>query len=376
MTDSNNHDAEVAAPSARVVLPARGEVPVGPQLMAWLRKLLANRRLSFGIPAAFFVLVVGIGLISNRRYSSTLSFVPQVSAGEGGGLGSLVASLGVSLPTLDLTQSPDFYSSLIQSNQFLHELVDGPYVVRTDDDTLRGSLILFYGLDDSPYLRSRERAIELLRDKLLVRTDPKSGIVRVTVRADYAALAYQIAERTLSEINRFNNVTRHAQAGQEREFIARRVAEARRELQIASDSEVAFLDQNRQYQNSADLIFEHDRLDREVSMRTDLYSQLMGKYDQARIDEARNTPRITIVESPVVPPIPDKRGLLLKGILAILAGLVVAAFVVYAQESMAQARATDPDEVERLTTEWHGLRADVSRVIARGRGLVRRRARS
>jgi hypothetical protein len=329
----------------------------------------------FGLPAALFVLVVGLGLVVPRRYSSTLSFVPQVSTGDMGNVAGLVASLGVSLPTLDLTQSPDFYTGLIQTDQFLRVLVDGPYVVRTADDTIVGSLVKFYDLDNDPYLRSRELAVESLRDHMLVRSDVKSGIVRITANSKYPALSLQIVERALAEINRFNTYSRHAQAGQEREFIERRVVEARRELQVASDSEVAFLENNRSYQNSPELTFEHDRLDRMVVMRTDLYTQLMGKYDAARIEEARTTPKITVVERPLFPPRPDRRFLLLKGILAILAGFVLAAFIVYAQEAMARTDAADPAAVQRLVMEWHDLRADVDRFVARGRRLGRRAPR-
>ena len=87
-----------------------------------------------------------------------------------------------------------------------------------------------------------------------------------------------------------------------------------------------FMQRNRDWRNSPQLVFTHDRLDREVSMRQAVYTTLVQSYEAARIDEVRNTPVITVMEPPDVPAKPDPRLALLKSLLAGIVGLALGAF--------------------------------------------------
>ena len=49
-------------------------------------------------------------------------------------------------------------------------------------------------------------------------------------------------------------------------------------------------------------------------------------YEQARIDEVRNTPVITVVEPPDLPTRPNPRRTVLKGLLGLIVGLLMGAF--------------------------------------------------
>jgi hypothetical protein len=55
-------------------------------------------------------------------------------------------------------------------------------------------------------------------------------------------------------------------------------------------------------------------------MRQQLYTSLTEAYEQARISEVRTTPVITILQEPYVPPLPERRGLILKLVLGLLLG--------------------------------------------------------
>jgi len=90
--------------------------------------------------------------------------------------------------------------------------------------------------------------------------------------------------------------TRQSQAAAERGFTEERMAEAQEELRAAENELQRFLQNNRQFQNSPELVFQHDRLQRRVAMRQQVYTSLVQSYEQARIDEVPNTPVITVVE--------------------------------------------------------------------------------
>jgi uncharacterized protein involved in exopolysaccharide biosynthesis len=66
-----------------------------------------------------------------------------------------------------------------------------------------------------------------------------------------------------------------------------------------------------------------------VDIRQAVVIALAQNYEQARIDEVRDIPVITIVEAPAVPALPDPRMLLLRGVLALVAGAVLGALLAF-----------------------------------------------
>ena len=73
---------------------------------------------------------------------------------------------------------------------------------------------------------------------------------------------------------------------------------AQRELEDAENGLEVFLAQNRTYQTSPKLTIEAGRLQRRIDLRQQIYTTLVGEYEEARIREIRNTPVITVVDPP------------------------------------------------------------------------------
>ena len=103
----------------------------------------------------------------------------------------------------------------------------------------------------------------------------------------------------LDLVHTFDLTTRQTQAGAERRFSGERLAELTGELRDAEDTLKSFLIENRVFSNSPALQFEHDRLQRAVTMRQELVTSLAQAYERARIEEVRNTPVITLIDPPV-----------------------------------------------------------------------------
>jgi len=151
----------------------------------------------------------------------------------------------------------------------------------------------------------------------------KSGLVTVSVRAESAELSQQIASRVLQLLNRFNLDRRRSQAAEERRFVEGRVGEVKSELRLAEDRLQYFLQANRDYGNSPSLRFQQERLAADVALQRQLFTTLTQSYEQAKIEEVRDTPVITVVELPEVPARPDSRGLLLRALGGFVAGMLL-----------------------------------------------------
>jgi uncharacterized protein involved in exopolysaccharide biosynthesis len=234
------------------------------------------------------------------------------------------------MPTTEASQSPAFYADLVQSRGLLGSVVDTPFEYETEDGTkLKGTLTDFYkSKGESPALR-RDAAIRRLGDDVDASTVQKTGVVDLSVTVTQPALAVQINQRLLELLNEFNLKSRQSQAGEERRFTERRLGEVRQDLRAAEDRLQQFLQRNRDIRNSPELTFQADRLQREVTMQQDVYTTLAQAYEQAKIEEVRDTPVITVVQQAEFPVRPDRRGLVIKSILGLMAGLLIGAALAF-----------------------------------------------
>ena len=113
-----------------------------------------------------------------------------------------------------------------------------------------------------------------------------------------------------------------------------------------------------------------DRLAREVLVQQQVYATLAQAYEQARIEEVRDTPVITVLASPQRPGRPDPRALIKKAFLALLVGgvlgFLVAAWRAYVQE----ARQDEPGAFDRFALLRREAREDLRRPWSLLRRLV------
>ena len=308
-------------------------------LVALFRFLMRHRRAILATGLVCGALVTGVGLTRSRTYTSTARFMPQTSENSLSRLAGLAASFGVSVPGTEQGSSPAFYAELLKSRDVLRETALTRYAFATKGDSMHGTLVeLFRERAPSPALRRDMAARDLLKS-IDVTVGHETGTIDLKVSSAWPELSQQIAARMIQLVSDFNLHRRQTKAGAERRFVEARLAESRDSLRTAEGRLQAFLQRNRVYQNSPQLLFEHDRLDRDVNMQQQLYTTLAQSYEAARIDEVRNTPVITVMEAPDLPAKPNARLALLKGLLAGIVGLGLGAFFVALREALGGFRA-------------------------------------
>lgn len=336
----------------------------GPLLGA-LILVLRERRLIFVVTVLVTVAVIAAVLLKPRTYASTSSFTPQGRKGMSAASG-LAAQFGVSLDAGDGAESPAFYADLVTSREILNVILDSVRVPQAESGAAPVALIDFLVPKKMDTLRKRAAAIDSLKLAIASAVSKKTGVVTVAVHARMPALAYAIDQRLLDEVNRFNLVGRQSQASAERQFAETRASEARQHLRDAEDALQSFLQQNRGG-NSPALEFQRDRLAREVSLRQQLYVTLSQAFEQARIDEVRDTPVVTIVERPTYPAEPQPRGLVRQAIIAMIAAFMLGAIIALLKSQFAALEQNDRGGREELGDLWRSTKEDISRLWG-GRG--------
>jgi len=303
----------------------------GVPLRAALDSILRRRRLVGGLAVGACLVVVAVSLFSARSYTCRTTFMPTAPQSKLSMLGGLAAQFGLNVSN-DPGTSPAFYVLLLQSEELLRSAVRTSYDVPAKGQPRRVSLIEWYDPPGDTPAQREEAAATRLGKELRTSIDGETGTVELKVRTASPLLSLQIANRLMALLSEFNLEKRQSQAAAERKFVEGRAAAVRSRLDSAESRLQAFMQRNRDYRNSPPLLFEYDRLLRDVTMQQQVYTSVSQAFEQARIDEVRNTPVLTLVDPPRLPAQPDRRWILVKGLLALLMGALIGVFVALARD--------------------------------------------
>ena len=364
MENRSEAGEEQPGPDANGVPMDRTPEEVG--LLDLLEGILRHRKTVWAIGLSVAIIAGCIALVAPRTWSTKASFIPQIR-GEAGqsGLASLAGQFGVNIPTGEAGRSPEFYSAVISSQAVLDAVAVDTYSVADTVGLLQrghveGTIADILRIDEGAARLDNELAKDWLREvALTVTTDIETGLVEVEVTTKWPELSEQIAGRTLELVNEFNLKTRQAEAKAERRFVQSRVENARRELREAEGQLQVFLRNNRAFQASPELMFDHDRLQRNVALKQQVYSSLVQSYEQARISEVRNTPVIRVIERPQPPPLPNPRRTLRKIVVGLLLGSTFGVFVAIVQESLWRQKALRTDHYDEMARLWAEAKRDL-----------------
>ena len=363
MTQTPETTSRRTDPTVRKLEWLGAESERGATVMAPLLQLtvagLRFRRLTIGLPIVSIVVTLAVSLIWPRTYTTTSSFVPQSQELPLSRLAGLASQFGFNLPTQNAAQSADFYADLATAQAILGPIVETHFEGTGSSELDRATLVRLLRAKGADSAARHEDAIKRLRQALAVNADAKTSVVTLTVKTRWPSVSQHVAAAIIDGITDFDLHTRQSRASAERQFTETRLEQARLELRGAEDELQAFLIRNRQYRESPSLQFQYDRLSREVVSRQQVFDALRQSYEEARIEEVRNTPRITVLEPGNLPARPDSRHLVLRTLLAGILGLLLGLGAALIAQGLSHSRAEQPAAAEELVDLWRGLLRDL-----------------
>lgn len=324
---------------------------------------LRHRYLITGATLGMALMAAGVARVLPESYTADASFIPQQQEGGSSRLASLAGQFGFNLPGAEAGASPEFYVELIRSRAVLGHLADHVFAfsVPADEDStqLAGQIADLLEFEaDTPGAR-RDRTIRWLGRVVTVRAGLETGIVKLSVNTPWAGLSEQIAAGLLDAIHAYNLESRQSRASAERRFAQQRMRDAEQELLAVEDSLRVFLQQNRGFENSPELLLEYDRLQRRLAMRQAVFTSLAEAFEKARISEVRNTPAISVVDAPERPARPDDTPVLLYFLLGLVGGALLGASVAFGRDQLEERLRQTDDDVEQLKNAWRAAKRDV-----------------
>lgn len=334
----------------------------------------------------FFVLGLLLAVFSSDTYTSSAKVVREIQAeGSLPNIGALSAlrGFGLSLGMGTTGLTPEAYPDIVKGREvrlavvrdtfFFADVGEHMTYVQYVRDHKRGLLssltdlpgkVLksFKGESVSPIRRFDDTVIYLTEDEenaikdvsTLVGTsvDLESGLMTITATTEDAYLS---AELTASFVNHLVERVREILTYKTRRnlsFIAERFEEAELELRRAESRLARFMDRNTSIR-SAILTTERDRLQRQVTFKTQLYSDLQAQLTQAELEVQRSEPVITILERPAPAIEPSGMGGKILLVIFVLLGLAVGVAVAFVKWSLDQqmADAEDRAKLDEIRSE-------------------------
>ena len=312
--------------------------------------------------------VIAWTLLRPRTYTSVALLMPQSNQMRPE-LAGLAAQFGVSVARLnDPTQSPSFYVDLLDTEHILQQAVSSSYNV-PGRAAAPSTLVTIYDADGDTDGERLDDAVRRLRKDMTASAVQRTGMVRVSVRAESPTLARDIIHRFIALLHTFNTETRQSRAAEERKFTEARLVERRDELRRAEERLQAFVERNRSFAGSPQLQFQHDRLAREVGMQQALYTAQAESHEEAKIEEVRAVPVFTVIDPPREPARPDSRRLLIKLVAALALGLMIGGLLAFLRASLDASRQLGTAEYH----EFDRLRRELSGGLLTRRRVVRHR---
>lgn len=299
-------------------------------------------------------------------FAATSSFVSQGNDPSRSGLASLAGQFGVSLPTGGgQSTSPDLYVKLLKSPVLLRGIARDTVTVRE----LGGQRQAISDLLDIPAsnpARREEVTVRRLGTMVTATSVKSTGVVELTVATPWPSVSLAITTALVDRVNEFNQHTRQSQASAERKFVESRLELAAGDLRVAEDRLENFLRGNREFGSSPQLTFSHDRIQREVLLKQQVYTALMQSLEEVRIREVRDTPVITVLEPPTASVIPQPQRRQLRIALGLVGGAFLGLLVTLLSDAFARRRREGDDDIKAFVASMVDAKSDV---LSRVRGF-------
>ena len=309
-------------------------------------------------------------LLQPRMYTTTVRFVPQSTQNNRlpSGVGGLAAQFGLSLPSGgDMSQSPEFYAALLQSRAVLDSVVRKSLRFMADGEVVQGTLADYLRVESAVAVELRDNeAREFIGEVMTLSVDPLTSIVRYSIKTPVPQLSYDIAAALLGQLSAFNLRQRQSRARAEREFAQRRLGQIEGEILEAEGVLREVLASNRAFSEFSGARFESDRASAHLADLRQVRTALRQSFEQARLEEVKQTPLFTIIEDPHLPVVPDSRRAKAWLLVGAMVGMLAALIWVVVKEYWSYLKRAYPQHSAKLQGEVQQSLSDL-RLLSRSK---------
>ena len=314
-------------------------------LVELIKKMWLNKGLILKLTAVFMVIGVFVALFSPKVYTASCDVVPQTSDGSGSSrMSSLAALAGINLnQSMDVKAlSPMVYENILNSTTFRKELMQTPiefekagkpvsfYEYYTSEEYNKptiGSYIMKYtiglpftilnairGEQELPQIgvadgnakqietmtKEEYEVSQILSQAVSIVLTEKKGFVTITANMPEAVAAAQLAQATVSLLQKYITEFKIDKVQSNLDFVQSRYDEAKNNFEDIQVRRAKYRDANQGVIKHSARI-EQDKLDAEYTLAMTLYTELAKQLEQAKISVKETTPILTVINPVTIP---------------------------------------------------------------------------
>lgn len=337
--------------------------------MELISKLWKKRSMiiKWGVAGAIVGLVVGFSI--PKTYTASVTLAPE-NADPKSGMSSLAAMAGINMSSGVDAINAEMYPDVIHSTPFIFDLFDIP-VSFEHKDTIVNTTLIDYMLeyqkspwwtlvlnfpfkalgwcidlitpDDeestgegtlNPYnLPKEERGVvKFFSDNILVNVDKKTGKTTISLSLQNPVIVYTVVNTVVDNLKSYMTDYRSSKARQDVENLEVICEERKADYYRAQQAYAKYIDANKSVVlESANA--ERERLQQEMNLAYQVYSQVANNLEGARIQAEQAKPVFVIVQPAVIPlqrTAPSKAKTLV--IFTFLACCISAAWILFGDE--------------------------------------------
>ena len=264
-----------------------------------LQKIVDDKSKLFSLLFLSIVFSVVLNIILPKKYVAEMSITqssPNLSSGLGN-VSSIASSFGINLNNM---KGDVFYlPNLIQSNSLKKSIVQKERVIDNNSTNLveyfNNPFLPFQQLDDDEKLIN---SIEVFSSNLILLEDQNSGMITVKFISDSPSLSEEVLSDINVYLNRYLNSGINLQASSMLELINEEISITKSELNSVEDQLALFIDENRNYFDSPNLVLQFKRFERDIEILNQKYTNLIIQQTMAMIEEKKQLPKLNIISEP------------------------------------------------------------------------------
>lgn len=315
-----------------------------------LTPLVRQRRLIFVTALSCALLTAIVVVILPVRYTALTSFVPEApkESSLSSSLGGLATQFGLGTQ-IATPYSPDFMADVLRSRGIREAILAAEFPDPDDGGGKARPLLEILEIKGNTPSRRMEAGLLALAEATSLTPDRRTGVLSLKVTMPDPDLAARVANAMVEELNKFNVERRRSQSGEERIFTERRLKELQKELADAEDELVRFLQRNRQFSEFSVASVGARSLERKVQLKQEVLATMSRSYEEARINEVRDTPVLTVIDRAEPPAWKSFPKRTISVLVALVVGVVLGIGLAYLAEARRRVRPeTRPDYREFL----------------------------
>ena len=307
-------------------------------LMDIILVLASQIRVILITPTILCVLaIIYVLLFLKPTFTSTAKIMSSSTGGNVSQAAGIAAQFGINLPT-GQSETKWVYPEIIKSRTLARSMLRRKF----DTDKFGSQKTLFQILTyenentENDLSRRENLAINKLLGMINVSEDIKTSIVTLNVKGSEPKFVAELNQVLIEELDTHQRNYNKAKTTDTKKFIQGRIIDVEKELMAAEEDLKVFRDRNRRIENSPTLKLEQQRLNREVTVLTGVFTTLKQQYETTKIEEVKESDYVVILDAPNVPIFTSnsKREIVtIIGLLGVLLGIIIAFFRDYIDKS-------------------------------------------